>query len=113
MLEAKKYYDDHHDKLSKACDTEKDVLLLDIHSFNFAMSRFVTNKTNLPDICIGVNNDESKNKMLLYKIERWCKANNISYRINFPYSGAIMPNKRKRKNKIYSIMFELNKEWYL
>ncbi len=113
ILEAKQYYEDYHDKLSKACNDEKDVLILDMHSFNFAMSRFVTNSILLPDICIGVNNDESQNKKLLNKIKHWCKTNNISYCINNPYSGSIMPNKRNGKNKIYSIMFELNKEWYL
>lgn len=113
VLKAKKYYDRHHKKLSTACDVEQDVLILDIHSFNYEMSRFATNKEYLPDICIGVNNDESKNDKLLNRVKLWCKANGISYRINYPYKGSILPNKTSKKNKVYSLMLEINKKWYL
>ena len=34
MKEAKQYYDAHHEKLIEACSSNKDILLLDIHSFN-------------------------------------------------------------------------------
>ena len=89
-------------------------LLLDIHSFNNKMSSFVKKRRHLPDVCIGVNNDESMNNDVLNEIKLWNKINHaFKYKINFPYSGAIMPNYRNGKNKIYSIMFEFNKRWYL
>ena len=114
IKEAKAYYDKHHERLSKACDIDQDVLLLDIHSFNNKMSSFVKKRRHLPDVCIGVNNDESKNNDLLNEIKLWNKINHaFKYKINFPYSGSIMPNYRNGKNKIYSIMFEFNKRWYL
>lgn len=38
MKEAKTYYDSHHEALSRACESERDVLLLDMHSFNADMA---------------------------------------------------------------------------
>ncbi len=114
VSEAKKYYDEHHEKLSKACDSKEDVLILDIHSFNYQMSRFVTKERTLPDVCLGVNNDESRSDDLIWRIRLWNQANNaFSYRINDPYKGSIMPNRRRKGQKIYSLMFEFNKNWYL
>ncbi len=34
MKEAKQYYDAHHEKLIEVCSSNKDIMLLDIHSFN-------------------------------------------------------------------------------
>jgi len=112
--EAKRYYEEHHRTLSKACEGDQDVLILDMHSFNFRMSRFVTNKLNLPDVCLGVNDDGSRSDDLLRKIKVWNKANKaFRFRINYPYKGSIMPNKKRNGQRIYSLMFEFNKKWYL
>ncbi|MGM9858905.1 MAG: N-formylglutamate amidohydrolase [Bacilli bacterium] len=114
IKEAKSYYDNHHERLSKACDCEQDILIIDIHSFNDKMSSLFNKRRHLPDVCIGVNNDDSRNNDLLNEIKLWDKANHsFKYKINYPYSGSILPNYRNGKNKIYSIMFEFNKRWYL
>ena len=44
----------------------------------------------------------------------WNKANKaFRFRINYPYKGSIMPNKKRNGQRIYSLMFEFNKKWYL
>ncbi len=114
IIEAKRYYQTHHNLLSKACACKEDVLILDIHSFNYEMARFLTKRKTLPDVCLGVNNDESYSPELVKRILIWNKVNNVfSYKINFPYKGTILPNKRRKGQKIYSLMFEFNKTWYL
>lgn len=113
VKEAKSYYERYHEELSKACNSENDILLLDIHSFNKEIVSIFSKSSSLPDICIGVNNDHSYNKGIVDRIIKWCNANNISYALNYPYSGAMYPNKTNKKNKIYSIMLEFNKSFYL
>ena len=113
VKEAKEYYDNYHHDLSKICNINQDVLLLDIHSFNKEMANIVVMSENYPDLCIGINHDDSCDNDLCEKLKLWCNMNNISYRINYPYEGTILPNKRSNKNKIYSIMFEFNKTLYL
>ena len=112
--EAKNYYEDHHRKLSAACDVDQDILILDMHSFNFEMSRFVTKKLILPEVCLGVNDDDSRSDDLIWRIKVWNKVNRaFSCRINFPYQGSILPNRKRKGQKIYSLMFEFNKKWYI
>lgn len=113
MEEAKRYYDDHQNKLSFACEGDKDVLILDMHSFNKKMANVSGDHPNLPEICVGVNEDGSSPKNLLDRVLEWAKNEGISWRVNYPYAGAMFPNRHKGKNKVFSIMFEFNKAWYL
>ncbi len=115
LLEGKAYYDNHHKKLSEICSSsKKDVLLLDIHSFNKEMASIASKETIFPDICIGVNDDSSRNEDLLKRVISTIEDNDMgTYMINKPYSGTILPNERRKNQKIYSLMFEFNKGWYL
>ena len=46
---AKEYYDTHHNNLIKACaESNKDVLLLDIHSFNKEMALIASKEKRIP-----------------------------------------------------------------
>ena len=114
MEEAKKYYEQYQEKLSLACDSQNDVLLLDIHSFSREMADIPSVQPSLPDICFGHNLDSSFPKELLEEILVWNEANKaFTYSINKPYKGSMMPHHNKGKNKVYSLMLELNKAWYL
>lgn len=114
MAEAKEYYDHHHELLSKACDCDKDVLILDIHSFGYRMSRLVTGRHAVPDLCFGQNKDDSDCPDLVELIKLWLKANcKCRYQTNYPYIGSILPNRRRAGQRIYSLMLEFNKRFYL
>ncbi len=109
-----KYYNLHHKKLIKACNIKQDVLILDIHSFNDDMAKVFQDDNHFPLLCIGVNNDKSCNKELLKEITEYFSFHNFTdYKINYPYEGAILPNYQNGKNKIYSLMLEINKKLYL
>lgn len=113
LLEAKAYYDEHQEKLSKACDLDQDVLILDIHSFNRRMAEVKGSCPFLPDLCIGYNEDDSCPEELVKEVAIWAKEREISHRFNYPYAGAMYPNRTNGRNRIYSLMFEFNKRWYL
>lgn len=115
IKEGKEYYDTHHNNLIKACaESNKDVLLLDIHSFNKEMALIASKEKEFPDICLGVNEDSSRNDDLLNAVISWIETNKIgTYKINNPYYGSILPNSIKQGQKIYSLMFEFNKTLYL
>lgn len=116
MKEAKTYYDSHHEALSRACESERDVLLLDMHSFNADMAGIFLPRDGkeLPDLCLGFNDDESRCDDLLREILAWNEGNEaFRCALNYPYAGSIVPNRRQEGQRIYSLMFEWNKRWYL
>ncbi len=72
-----------------------------------------------PDICIGINDDYCDKNILNYIINK-INDFNLTYKINYPYSGSILPNDINNynyKDKLTSIMLEVNKKfiykWYL
>lgn len=108
MKEAKDYYDRYHNNLKEKCKG-RDVLILDIHSFNDEMAN-VFSEGSYPDICVGYN-DGDKDDVLISLIHQWCSDNNISYMDNYPYSGSMSID--NKDNRIISIMLEINKKYYL
>lgn len=108
IREAKDYYDSYHNNLKEKCKG-RDVLILDIHSFNDEMAN-VFSEGPYPDICIGYN-DNDKDDELISLIHKWCIDNNVSYMDNYPYSGSMSID--NKDNRIISIMLEINKKFYL
>ena len=113
------YYDDYHFKLNqivrKLFDEGKSILLLDIHSYSDDLANALGKKGPYPDICLGVE-EGYYSKELLDAIILEIKKRNLSYQINFPYAGSLLPSdviQGKIKGKIYSIMIEINKRIYL
>ena len=115
MKEAKAYYETYQKNLSSACAAQKgDVLLLDIHSFNAHMAGLLSDCRPLPDICLGQNGDRSACPELLTAVTGRLEAlPSVSYAINYPYSGSMLPSQRKPNQEVYSLMFEFNKRLYL
>ena len=103
-VDVEKYWDEDKELMAKhgmGAIYTKDIYGKDLH---IKSNKFISEAKAYYDM----NND------LLNEIKLWNKINHaFKYKINFPYYGAIMPNYRNGKNKIYSIMFEFNKRWYL
>ena len=67
-----------------------------------------------PDICIGVDSKYTS-KELTDMVKDFFIDKGYSVRINYPYSGTIVPNKYfyKEEKRLESIMIEINKRLYL
>ena len=114
-----KYYDRYHKRLDKVAkrllSKNNKLLILDIHSFSDEQA-IKHHEGPFPDICIGIeenNYDHNILRTIINKIEEL----GYSYEINYPYKGSIIPNivsnNDKYKNRVVSIMLEINKRIYL
>lgn len=63
------------------------------------------------DICFGYNKGE-RNPLLMDLVESYCKAKGLTYKENFPYSGA-MTLDEPCPHQVTSLMIEINKRVYL
>ena len=114
-----KYYDRHHKKLNRISkrllSKNNKLLILDIHSYSDELANKHHNAP-FPDICIGIEKDYYDEE-ILNKIINKIEELGYTYRINYPYVGSIIPNaifnNVKYKNRVVSIMLEINKRIYL
>lgn len=111
------YYIKHHDKLNNAVAkslNKNKTILIDCHSFSKEIIMFEEKKENLPDICIGFDNLYS-NKNLINFIKNYFISNGYSVKLNYPYSGAMIPNDyfKKIDDNLFCVMIEINKRLYL
>lgn len=112
------YYDAHHDKLNSTVKTiikqGKKPLILDLHSYSDEQAMSIGKKPPFPDVCIGINDKYVDTKILKYIIDKIVSLG-LSYQINYPYSGSIIPNDSNsfRYDGLTSIMLEVNKRIYL
>ena len=113
----KKFYLPYHKKLDKVVAkniAKHKTILVDCHSFSSDIIMTKFDKDALPDICIGVNEVYSSQKLLDFTIE-YFKSFGFSVSINKPYSGSMIPDflLSQHENNFYSIMLEINKRLYL
>ena len=110
----KKYYDKHHNKFNNLVnETLKKYnicYIIDLHSYSDLFVKKVLNKSNNPDICIGINKEYYSKKLTDFTINHF-KKYGYSIKINYPYSGTMCPN--KKDDRVKSIMIEINKRIYL
>lgn len=112
------YYDKHHNKLIDMVEDRLNkygtAVIIDCHSFNHIPLKTDLDKTeNRPDICLGVDEFHTP-KWLVNKLKTYFENNNLSVKINSPYSGTIIPLKYYNQNKnVIGIMIEINKNLYL
>lgn len=110
----KKYYDTHHNNLNnmieKVLDEYDSCYIIDLHSFSDKFVNKVFNKTNNPDICIGIDKEYYSKELTNLTINHF-KEYGYSVKVNYPYSGTMTPN--KKDNRVKSIMIEINKRIYL
>ena len=104
----------HHKKIdnktSKLLDKYNECILIDLHSYSDELVLKLFNKRDNPDICIGINKYYDK-KLLNYTVE-YFKKYNYSAKINYPYSGSLIPNRYIDDKRVKSIMIEVNKRIY-
>lgn len=112
-----KYYDHYHKKLdrisSKLLKKDNELLILDCHSYSDSMAS-KHHKGPFKDVCIGIEEGYYNQKILDSIISKLNELG-LSYEINYPYKGSIIPNKffNNHNEKICSIMLEINKRIYL
>lgn len=115
-----KYYDIYHNKFNRVCKNILNkgykLLILDCHSFSEKMASHIK-EGPFPDICLGIEEDFYNNEVLNH-IKNKITKKGYNYMINYPYKGSIVPNfiynnKIRYKDKVISIMIEINKKIYL
>ena len=113
-----KYYDKYHNKLNKTAKkllkSGDKLLILDLHSFSDKMASHFF-EPPFPDVCIGVE-EKYYDQKIIDKITNFLDSKNLTWKINYPYSGSLVPNaiyNGKLKGNIVSIMLEVNKRIYL
>lgn len=116
ITSAMTHYNSYHKLLSSAVDfTIKEkgkCLLIDLHSFSDMYVKRMFDLDECPDICIGVNNNYYSNKLVDITKSHFNKYG-YSVKVNYPFSGAIVPNGFKEDAFFRSIMIEINKRIYL
>jgi len=114
----KTFYDKHHQKLDKIVTTMlhkyNRCILVDFHSFSDEMVKKLFSVSSNPDICIGINENYTDEKLIQFTVNHFLKYG-YSVSINTPYSGTMIPNKyfNKQEKRLSSIMIEINKRVYL
>jgi N-formylglutamate deformylase len=112
------FYDKHHNKLIDMVEDRLNkfgsALIVDCHSFNDVPLNSDLDKTeDRPDISLGVDYFHTP-EWLNNKLKLYFEKNNLSVKINSPYSGTIIPLKYYNKDKrVMGIMIEVNKKLYL
>ncbi len=111
------YYIPYHNNLdevtSKLLKESDNLIIIDCHSFSKEIIMFEDRKDNIPDICIGYNNEQDKTIALI--IKDYFDKLNYKTSFNYPYTGSLIPNKfyNNQPSNLYSFMIELNKDIYL
>ncbi len=112
----KDYYFPYHKKfnniIKKMLNCNSKVIIIDCHSFSKEVILFEEKKTDLPDICLGINGQEDQLSKFIAEY-----FTNLKYKvkINYPYSGSMIPNGyiKNPNSNLKSIMLEINKDVYL
>lgn len=112
-----KYYWPHHKKLNKITTAQlkkRKTILIDCHSFSDDIIMYENKKINVPDICIGFNNNYFNMDLINFVVSYFKKCG-YTVESNYPYAGAIIPNKflEKFDENLFCIMIEVNKRIYL
>jgi N-formylglutamate amidohydrolase len=112
------YYRPHHQRLADAVDAELKregrAVILDCHSFpSNPLSCEPDQNPERPDICIGTDEYHTPGS-LLKAVEEQCQAEGLSFAVNRPFAGCIVPMANYRQNRnVCSIMLEVNRRLYL
>ena len=109
------YYIDYNKQLSDKVQEKLNLYgkctIIDCHSFSNERYWFHDKDTELPDICIGYD-EEHVDMTVVDLIKEFFDGYDIS--INSPYSGSIVPEEHYKKSEnVKSVMLEINKRLYL
>ena len=109
------YYQKHHDELNQLTQQKLDrydrCTIIDCHSFSNERYWFHDQGIELPDICIGYD-EEHVDLELVDILKEEFQIYDVA--INSPYAGSLVPTAFYNKNKnVKSVMIEINKRLYL
>lgn len=110
----KRFYDPHHGKFAglvgKCLQVLGRCLILDIHSFpSRPLPYEMDQNTDRPDICLGSDPFHTSGE-LLTRAGTLFKGAFESVKVNFPFSGAIVPLPYYNKDRrVSSLMIEINR----
>lgn len=89
------------------------LMLIDCHSYPVTKLPYEGDKLKKrPDICLGVNDIHASQDL----IDFWrsaCSKWNLSFAVNEPFSGVLVPKALERHPKVLAFMIEINKNTYL
>lgn len=112
----KNYYLPYHDKLDKIVRKnlkKHKVVLVDCHSFSKEIIMDKIKKEDLPDICIGFDENFCSQKVLNFTCNYF---DNLGYKIkiNYPYEGSMVPDYliNYGNSNFSTIMLEINRNLY-
>lgn len=112
------YYLPHHNKLEQMVENRLNSYgvanIVDCHSFpDKTFQRDFHQERDRPDICIGAD-DFHTPKHLTNSIQASCEKFGLSWKINYPYEGTVVPLKYSRLNSnVRSVMIEINRDLYI
>lgn len=91
---------------------QADVIMIDCHSFSkeIIMTDLIE---GIPDICIGINNDQTTSSEITKYVLEYFQNKGYKVKLNYPYSGTMIPNNIILQNNFFSLMIEVNKNLYL
>ncbi len=112
------YYRPPHERLSHAVDEELKIngkaVILDCHSFPSEPLPYEHDPNpDRPDVCIGTD-DYHTPPWLPAALEGQCQFEGLTYALNRPFSGSIVPLEHYQTNpNVLSIMIEVNRRLYI
>ena len=112
--EVMEIYDHHHEKLNRMAEQilaeHGRCMIIDLHSFSDETVNRLFGWTGFPDVCIGTEIDYYS-EPVVDTIRCFCTGACLSYELNWPYRGSIVPNRYygKKDTGITSVMIEINK----
>lgn len=111
------YYHRHHSELNRLTQERLDLYgkctIIDCHSFSNVRYWFHDPSLELPDICIGYDEEHVNMELVEILKEAFAEAG-YGVEINSPYSGSVVPSVFYGRGKeVKSVMIEINKKLYL
>lgn len=107
-------YEAHHAELDRRAERmlreHGSCLIIDLHSFSDETVRRLFGWKDLPDVCIGTE-DDYYSEELVQAITGLCRSLGLTTALNYPYRGSLVPNQYygKKNTGIVSVMLEINK----
>lgn len=106
----KHHYWKHHERLNLECETDEEVLFVDVHSFaDEALPYELHKDLERPDICIGYEQFHLTEDRLRILIDT-TESHGYTWAVNEPFIGCLIPGDHYLKNqRVQGFMFEVNK----
>ncbi len=110
------YYRKHHKQLDDVCRKHERILLFDLHSYSDELvpQEQLRAGVETPDVCIGTHSRFTP-AALVETVENRLDEAGLSFALNYPYSGCLIPNTVLSGEEGYDfigVMLEFHKRTY-